>query len=43
MIEDFPKDKTLWVKAGELQNSSSTSTQVYAYITTTSNIVIEVG
>lgn len=42
MIEDFPEGKTLWVKAGELQNSSSTSTQVYAYITTTSDIVIEV-
>ncbi|MBR0038481.1 MAG: hypothetical protein IJP71_00575 [Lachnospiraceae bacterium] len=42
MIEDFPGDTTLWIKPYRVQNSSSTSTTVYAYFETVGNIIIEV-
>lgn len=41
MIEDFNAGDTLWVKPYRLQNTSSTSTQVYAYLSTVGDIVIE--
>ena len=40
MIEDFPENKTLWVKPSRVQRNSE-STQVYAYLTTVDDIVIE--
>lgn len=43
MIEEFPGDTTLWVKPYRVQNSSSTSTTVYAYLETIGNVVIEVN
>ena len=42
MIEEFPGDTTLWIKPYRLQNSSSTSTTVYAYFETIGDIIIEV-
>ena len=41
MIEDFPENTTLWVKPYTVQNTSSTSTQVYAFLSTVGDIVIE--
>ena len=43
MIEEFPGDTTLWVKPYRVQNSSSTSTTVYAYLETIGDVVIEVN
>lgn len=40
MIEEFPENKTLWVKPSRVQRNSE-STQVYAYLTTIDDIVIE--
>lgn len=42
-IEDFPQDTELWVKPYTVQNTSSTSTTVYAYLKTIGNIIIEVS
>ena len=41
LIEDFPTDTVLWVKPYRVQNSSSTGTTVYAYLTTVGDIVLE--
>ncbi|MBR0038482.1 MAG: hypothetical protein IJP71_00580 [Lachnospiraceae bacterium] len=39
-IQDFPDNSTLWVKPNRVQRNSE-STQVYAYLTTVDDIVIE--
>lgn len=41
MIEDFPAGETLWVKPYDVRNTSSTSTWVYAFLSTVGDIVIE--
>ena len=40
-FENVSKNKVLWVKPSALQNTSSPSTQVYAYIQTTGDIIME--
>ena len=42
MIENFPADAVLWVKPYRVQRGTS-STQVYAYLKTIGNIIMEVG
>jgi hypothetical protein len=39
-IQDFPDNSTLWVKPNRVQRNTAT-TQVYAYLTTVDDIVIE--
>ena len=40
-IENFPQNTTLWVKPYTLRNNSSTSAQVWAFLKTSGDIVIE--